>query len=142
MRYFDTSTLLKLYTVPSESAAVQTFVRAKNKALWFTEQHQAESVSAMELKRLRGECDEAEAVGLLTPMDQDRAARVLRDAALDWSDAWARCRSLSAQYAASIRCRTFDALHAASALRLGCTEFFTTDQRQAKLANKLACGLR
>ncbi len=140
MRYFDTGTLLKLYTVEPESAAVQKFVQANTEALWFSDLHHAECVSAMQLKRLRGECGEREVEGTLAAINEDRAAKVLRDVSVDWNDAWVRCRALSAQFAASTGCRTLDALHVACALQIGCAGFYTTDKRQAKLARKT--GLR
>lgn len=47
MLYFDTGTLLKLYTVERESASVQRLVGKQKEALWFSELHHAECVSAM-----------------------------------------------------------------------------------------------
>ena len=76
----------------------------------------------------------------LAATNEDRGASELRGAVIDWNDAWARCRSLSAQHAATTGCRTLDALHVACAQQLGCVEFFTTDKRQAMLARK--AGLR
>ncbi len=140
MLYFDTGTLLKLYTAEPESAAVQRLVTKQKEALWFSELHHAECVSAMQLKRMRGECGEVEVAQTLAAIEHDRAHRVLHDTAIDWSDAWERCRSLSAQHAVSTGCRTLDALHVACALQSGTKTFYTTDKRQAKLATK--SGLR
>ena len=47
MLYFDTGTLLKLYTSEPESAADQRFVSAQSQPLHFSDLHHAECVSAL-----------------------------------------------------------------------------------------------
>ena len=132
--YYDTGLLLKLYTAELESPAVQTFVHNRAQALQITDLHHAECVSALRLKQFRGECAATEVNGALKLLDHDLRSGVLRMVAVEWNQIWKECLCLVAAHAALTGCRTLDALHVASALVLGASEFITSDHRQTTLA--------
>lgn len=135
-RYYDTGVVLKLYTLERQSDAVRRFVVIAGEPIVFTQLHAAESISALRLKCFRGECAEAESSAAIRDIESDMVSGVLRPKALDWGEAWRRCRALSKSHAAATGCRTLDALHVACALLLEADEFVTTDRRQADLASR------
>lgn len=56
------------------------------------------------------------------------------------AETWRRARELCRLHSPALGCRAMDALHVASALLLGASDFYTFDKDQAKLAR--AAGLR
>ena len=82
----------------------------------------------------------AEAVAVLSHVDDDLAAGRLWKAPLDLYAMFARAEALSARHAQRLLSRSLDLLHVASALELGCKRFVTLDTRQARLA--AASGLK
>lgn len=134
--YFDSGVLLKLYTVESDSPAIQDFVMRHGQAIRVLDLHLSECTSAMRLKQFRRECTRAQANKVLAEMRKDLNAGVLLRLALDWELAWTTCRSLSDEHAGETGCRTLDALHVACALELKARQFITTDKRQTDLARK------
>ena len=140
-RYYDTGVVLKLYTLERQSDAVRRFVVAAGEALVFTELHMAECVSALRLKCFRRECSEGESAAAVRDIESDMVSGVLSPKALDWAEAWRKCRALSEAHAAATGCRTLDALHVACALLMETDEFVTTDRRQAVLASRAGLGV-
>ena len=132
--YFDTGILIKLYTVETESRAVQDFVRHRGEPLRITDLHRAECASALRLKAFRGECTESESTDALKLIAGDLRTGILRMVAVDWNAAWEQCSRLTEQHAATTGARTLDTLHLACAAQLGATELVTSDRRQAALA--------
>lgn len=134
--YYDTGILLKLYTAESGSAAVQDFVHGRGEPIRISDLHHAECVSALRLKLFRGECTPAQSRQVLKLLGGDLRAGTLRLAAVDWGQAWCRCRELSESHAAETGARTLDTLHVACAIHLEAREFVSSDRRQIALAEK------
>jgi len=132
--YYDTGILLKLYTAEPESAAVQDFVHHRRESIRITDLHHAECVSALRLKQFRGECTPDQAKSALALLAADLRAGTLLLVAVDWGQAWSRCRELSDSHAAETGARTLDVLHVACASQLQCREFVSSDKRQISLA--------
>jgi predicted nucleic acid-binding protein len=141
-RYYDTSIILKLYTVEPESAAVRRFVTRHREPLYLNALHRSEVVSAFRLKVFRGECEAGAAAAALADFEDDLAGGVIRLTGIDWESAWIACREISDAHAGTTGCRTLDALHVACARSLGLREFVTTDQRQARLAELAGMRVR
>ncbi len=93
-----------------------------------------ECVSALRLKLFRGECTPSQSKKALALLGGDIRAGTLRLAAVDWEQAWSRCRALSETYAAETGALTLDALHIASAIHWQAREFLSSDRRQIALA--------
>ena len=66
--------------------------------------------------------------GLWTPIEFPRGA-------------WDKCVGLARRYGPTLGVRTLDLLHVACALELQCSEFWTFDQRQARLARTVGLKL-
>ena len=137
MHYFDTGVLLKLYTVESESAAVQDFVSRRGASIPFHSFHDSECSSAFHLKAFRGECSIPQANRALEDLHEDIRNGVLCRVRPEWDDVWDRCRELSLAHAAVTGCRTLDTLHIACAIELGFRNFVTSDKRQHALAERM-----
>jgi predicted nucleic acid-binding protein len=138
--YFDTGVLLKLYTPEPLSKTVQDYVVNRGKALWVTDLHMTELLSALRLKQFRGEATEDQIAGTLGAIEEDIRNRTLRHAPVSWTEAWLQGQTLVRTHTASLGTRTLDALHVATALTLHCSNLVTTDRRMAALS--AACGLQ
>lgn len=134
--YYDTGIVLKLYTAEPGSAAVQSFVKDRLEPIRITDLHHAECVSALRLKQFRGEASAAQCKKALALLSGDLRDGSLRMVAVDWEQAWSRCRELSESHAAATGARTLDALHVACAIQLEVREFASSDRRQMALAEK------
>jgi predicted nucleic acid-binding protein len=134
--YFDTGILLKLYTAEPESLAVAAFAQARREPIRITELHYSECVSALRLKQFRGESTATQSKKAIALLAGDLRAGSLRLVAVDWQQAWSRCRELSESHAAETGARTLDALHVACAIQLEAREFVSSDRRQIALAEK------
>jgi predicted nucleic acid-binding protein len=77
---------------------------------------------------------------MLSDLQLDLNAGILRPVPVDWSAVHQRADALSSAYTLKSGHRLIDILHVATALQLGVGEFLTFDANQKKLA--LAEGLR
>jgi predicted nucleic acid-binding protein len=101
--------------------------------------HVAEYTHAIEQHVFRKTITRSEADRALQRFHEFRAQHLWREAALP-DRAFTVCAQLAQRHAARIGVRTLDTLHVASALELKAEQFWTFDDRQAKLA--LAAGLK
>ncbi len=135
--YADTSFFVSLYLTDRHSLEVKRRM-AMRLSLWLTPLHRAEWTSAIAQHLFRGSLS---VQGTQKAYD---AFELHRDTGL-WIDAPLPKRAfemsihLARIHTPLLGCRTLDILHVASALELGATEFWTFDERQAKLAE--AVGL-
>jgi predicted nucleic acid-binding protein len=137
--YADTSFLVSLYVLDSNSALAAARMEQVKLPILLTPFGELELTNAISLRLFRRELpasnvkaaqslfrkDLAQGVLLLTPLPEgvfDRAMQMVR------------------RRTAQIGTRTLDVLHVASALKLGVDLFFTFDLKQEKLA--IAEGLR
>jgi predicted nucleic acid-binding protein len=136
--YADTSFFVSLYLTDRHTAEVERRLSSRP-SLWMTPLHVAEWAHAVEQHVFRKAISRSEADRLLQRFQEHRAQNLWREAPLP-DQAFEVCAELAHQHAARLGVRTLDTLHVASALELEAEQFWTFDDRQAKLA--LAVGLK
>ena len=105
-----------------------------------THLHRLELLTAWRLKIFRGEIT-AEAAGRAADdLQTDIEAGVWGSPDYDLPAVYASAERLSREHAASLGTWTLDVLHVAAATELGCRQFVTGDERQARLAT--AAGMK
>jgi len=136
--YADSSFFVSLY-VPDQHTSEARRRVASRPALWMTPLHVAEWAHAIEQQVFRGSASRRQADRTIQLFQDDRSQGLWKEAALP-DRAFEVCTQLAHQYAARLGVRTLDTLHVACALELQADQFWTFDQRQAKLAR--VAGLR
>src|ERR1700761_3931620 len=132
MIYADTSFLLPLYLLDKHSADAQQRMRIRP-ALFLTPFQRAELVNAIFQSVFRTRISEQEAQLVLKDFEQDSHSGLWLNASVS-EMAFTRCETLARKHVSTLGVRTLDSLHVACALELGAKEFWTFDQRQARLA--------
>jgi predicted nucleic acid-binding protein len=136
--YVDSSFMVAIYV--RESHSVEALRRiSKRPRVWLTPLHKLEFSHAVAQQVFRRNLSEADAGAVLEEFDQDSVNLVWELADLPVG-AFQSGIALARNYVSGYGTRSFDTLHVASALELGATEFWTFDERQAKLAK--AVGLK
>jgi predicted nucleic acid-binding protein len=130
--YADTSFFVSLYGSDVHSAAAHRLI-ASRPAVWFTPLHYAEWLHAVGQHLFRGAISAAEGLQLQRDLDNDRASGVWEETSVP-EVAFAVCAELARRHGPHLGIRTLDSLHVASALELKAKQFWTFDDRQAKLA--------
>ena len=100
----------------------------------FTPLHELETVTAMQLKVVRGEARPEQALAATALVSEDLAAGKLAGVVQDWPAAFREASLLAQAHAAKIGCRSQDILHCALAKTLQATLFISSDARQIALA--------
>jgi len=136
--YADTSFFVSLYLTDRHAAEVERRLRLRP-SLWMTPLHVAEWAHAVEQHVFRKAISRREADRLVQRFQDHRTQNLWREAPLP-DRAFEVCAQLAQRHAARLGVRTLDTLHVASALELKAEQFWTFDDRQAKLA--LAVGLK
>jgi predicted nucleic acid-binding protein len=136
--YLDTGCLLKLYYPEPNSASVA--VAVSGKGILFTALHELETVSALQLKRFRGEATAEQAEAAMRLMREDLAGGKLAGPAVNWPTVLHDAAELAGTHAASSGCRLLDVLHSAIARAVDADEFVSSDARQIAVAT--AMGLK
>jgi predicted nucleic acid-binding protein len=136
--YADTSFFVSLYLTDRHTTEVERRLRSRP-SLWMTPLHVAEWMDAIEQHVFRKSISRSEADRLLQRFQEHRAQNLWRESPLP-DQAFEVCAQLVHRHAARLGVRTLDTLHVASALELKAEQFWTFDDRQAKLA--LAAGLK
>lgn len=136
--YADSSFFVSLY-VPDQHTPEARHRVASRPSLWMTPLHVAEWAHAVEQHVFRKAASRSDADSFIQLFQDDRKQRLWKEVAVP-DRAFELCTQLAHQYAARLGTRTLDSLHVASALELKADEFWTFDQRQAKLAR--AAGLQ
>ena len=136
--YADTSFFVSLYLPDRHTAEVERRLSSRP-PLWMTPLHVAECIHAIEQHVFRRAITRSEADRALERFHQYRAQHLWTEAALP-DRAFTLCAQLAQRHAARLGIRTLDTLHVASALELRAEQFWTFDERQAKLAQ--AVGLK
>ncbi len=130
--YADTSFFVSLY-LPDRHTPKAEGRMASRPGLWLTPLHVAEWMHAIEQHVFRRAVSRGEADRLVQRFDQHRTQGLWMDVALP-ALAFEVCAQLARRHVARLGCRTLDALHVASALELKARQFWTFDERQARLA--------
>ena len=136
--YVDPSALRRLYVHDQRSRAFCAWIARLRGALPLTLHGKAEVVNSIELAVFRQDITVAMAEGALADLASDLKDGRLAMADLPWRRALDRAAELSRIYTPSLRTRTLDVLHVASALELGSRAFVTYDERQAALAKAVS----
>ena len=135
MIYLDTGCLLKLYYPEPNSASVAAAVSGK--AIIFTPLHELETVSALQLKRFRGEATTEQAEAAMRLVREDLAGGKLLRPAVNWPAVLLSAAELARVHAASSGCRSLDVLHCALADAVEAEGFVSTDARQITVATTM-----
>jgi predicted nucleic acid-binding protein len=148
--YADSSFLLRLLTNESGAAsAMAAFRRFGAPRLVSGPLHELEVRNGLRLKAWIEQQGLSEArMRQIMVLQAEWEARLQRHLARgsfltkrwEWDEVAARAEQISTTYTSVLGTRAFDVLHVAHALVLHCKEFFTCDERQAKLAK--ATGLK
>ncbi len=132
MLYLDTGCLVKLYYPEPESAAVAKIVFGK--AIIFTDLHELEMATAMQLKVFRGEANRERVMAALDLVREDLSTGKLSRGNIGVQSAMRDAVAMSLAHAASIGCRSLDILHCALAKATRAEAFVSTDARQLAVA--------
>ena len=136
--YADSSFLVSLYVTDRHSlVSRQSILSAPG--LWLTPLHGAEWAHAVAQHVFRGKFSAAEANQLYRQLEQDRSAGIWLESGLP-DKAFDLCADLGRRLGPKLGVRTLDTLHVACAVELKARQFWTFDDRQAKLAK--AVGLK
>ena len=138
MVYADTSFVVSLYATDAPSAEARRRMVAPP-LVWFTPFHRAECAQAIALHVFHGKISSAGAQELNRHLKEDRAAGLWVEVEMP-EGVFDVCADLARRYAPRLGVRTLDSLHIACALQLKAEQFWTFDERQAKLAK--AVGLK
>lgn len=136
--YADTSFFVSLYLTDRHTAEVERRLSSRP-SLWMTPLHVADWAHAVEQHVFRKAISRSAADRLVQRFQEHRTQNLWREAPLP-DRAFEVCAQLAQRHAARLGVRTLDTLHVASALELKAEQFWTFDDRQAKLA--LAVGLK
>jgi predicted nucleic acid-binding protein len=136
--YADTTFVVSLYATDAHSAEARRRMVAPP-PVWFTPLHQAECAHAIAQHVFHGKISSAGAQELNRHLKEDRAAGLWVEVELP-EGVFDVCADLARRYAPRLGVHTLDSLHVACALELKAEQFWTFDERQAKLAK--AVGLK
>lgn len=136
--YADTSFFVSLYLRDRHSTTADQRLVSRP-VLWMTPLHVAEWTHAVEHHVFRKAISRNDADLIRLRFTQHRAQGLWKETALP-EKAFDSCIQLAQVHAARLGVRTLDTLHVASALELKAQQFWTFDQRQARLA--VAVGLQ
>ena len=130
--YVDSSFLVSLYVTDQHSAESRKRVLAAS-SISFTPLHLAEWTHAIAQHVFRRKLTPSEAQKIYLHLKADRSAGRWLEAALP-EYAFDLCADLARRHGPKLGVRTLDSLHVACALQLKAEQFWTFDERQAKLA--------
>ncbi len=138
MIYCDTSFLLSLYILDSNSE--EAFERAKNisVSLVWTRWHELEFTTALESRVRRGATDREQADAVYADVRKQRSgSSIFKTPVIDWNDVWSESTELAAKEARNVECRSLDVVHIGLCLSLQIEDFLSFDQRQNTLAKQV-----
>lgn len=136
--YVDSSFVVSLYLTDVHSAEARRRVQGAP-PLMLTPLHRAEWAHALGQHQFRGTVTADAAHRAHAQFVADQSTNLWREVPLP-ENAFELCANLAHRYAPRIGVRTLDSLHVACALELTAGQFWTFDERQAKLAK--AVGLK
>lgn len=130
--YADSSFVVSLYVTDQHSAESRQRMRAAP-GIWFTPLHRAEWAHAIAQHVFRGKLSPAEAQQMDVHLTEDKAAGRWFEVEMP-EMVFDLCADLARRHGPRLGVRTLDSLHVASALLLRAEQFWTFDERQARLA--------
>jgi predicted nucleic acid-binding protein len=135
--YADSSLFVALYLPESHSGEALRRIDER-KRIWLTPLHRVEWGHAIAQHVFRRMVSEKEAARVYSAFETNRKSGIVVEASIP-EGTYERAVELAREYGSGMAIRTLDTLHVACALELGAREFWTFDERQAKLAK--ATGL-
>ena len=135
MIYLDTSALVKLYLLETDSHVVQDLIAAQNDPLPIWELQEMELTNALRLKVFWGEISLEDSNWQLELFEQRKEKGHYYFPDVDRAAFLTTFQRLSA-HTSELGCRTLDIMHVACGCLLGPDLFVSFDSRQRKLAAK------
>jgi predicted nucleic acid-binding protein len=130
--YADTSFFVSIYVEDRHSTVAEQLVNS-GPLIWFTPLHYAEWTHAIAQQVFHKKMSAAEAQQTYRLLEKDRAVGLWVESAMP-EGAFDICADLARRHGSRLGLRTLDSLHVATALQLKTEQFWTFDERQAKLA--------
>ena len=131
--YSDTSFLVSLYTLDSNSEAASKWLRDKDAVIHYTSFNRLELRNAVRLRASRDEIEWSIAREAIRQIEADLKDGILAHAPMNWTEICKQADELSEKFPG---CRTLDLIHVASAVLLKAKIFLSFDGRQKVLAKK------
>jgi predicted nucleic acid-binding protein len=138
--YVDTSFLISLYSLDTNSAAAGQIMRASTGERYLTVFGELEVVNALELRVFRRELSASQVQSSLNNFERDMRDGILLLRPLP-EQVFERACQLSRQTTGRLGTRTADLLHVAAALELDADYLYSFDQQQRKLARSVGLKL-
>ena len=139
MTYSDTSLLVAFYANENSALEAAELLASGGHPVPFNRILELELRNAIRRKVPRREATAAQVRGFLRQLESDVQQGILAWQAFDFEPVFDGAERLGAQFTERLNTRSFDILHVAIALELGCDKFHTFDRDQAVLAS--AAGL-
>jgi predicted nucleic acid-binding protein len=136
--YADSSFFVSIYLEDVHSKAAEQLVSSGTR-VWFTPLHYAECTHAIAQQVFHKSMSAADAQQAYRHLEKDRAAGLWLEVEMP-EDVFDVSADLARRHGPRLGVRTLDSLHVACALQLKVEQFWTFDERQAKLAK--AAGLK
>ena len=131
--YADTSFLVSLYSLDSNSRGAASEVSRRNPTVLFTPLGELELANALQLRIFRGEATASQVRAARRKMLEHIESGFFALQPMPLT-VYERARQIARRRSAQLGLRTLDILHVASALLLRAEVFLTFDRRQLKLA--------
>ena len=138
--YADSSFIVSLYLTDANSELARRRMSERPR-LWLTPLHRAEWTHAVAQGVFRSVISHYQAEQFYSAFEAGRQRELWVEVALP-EMAFETCVQIAKQHGARIGPRTLDTLHVASALELRAEQFWTFDERQAKLARAVGLKVR
>jgi predicted nucleic acid-binding protein len=139
--YADSSFLVSLYSFDIHSARAASDVRRHSPELLLTPLSEFELANALQLRIFRKESSATETRAALAKLQEHIADGFYNIVAMP-ATVYDLARRIALKRTADVGTRTLDILHVASAVLLRAEEFWTFDDRQAKVAKAENLQLR
>jgi predicted nucleic acid-binding protein len=136
--YADSSFFVSIYVEDVHSKAAEQLVSSGTR-VWFTPLHYAECTHAVAQQLFHKNLAAPAAQQAYRELKEDRAAGLWIEVEMP-EGVFEVCADLARRYGPRFGVRALDSLHVACALQLKAEQFWTFDERQAKLAK--ATGLK
>ncbi len=130
--YADSSFLVSIYVQDRHSHLAEELIISEPR-VWFTPLHYVEWTHAVAQQVFHKKMTAAEAQQTYRDLERDRAAGLWTEIEMP-ENVFDLGADLARRHGPKLGVRTLDSLHVAAALQLKAEQFWTFDERQAKLA--------
>ena len=137
--YADSSFFVSIYLEDTHSHAAENLVDSGAR-IWFSRLHYAECTHAIAQQVFQKNISAMVAQQAHLDLEGDRAAGLWVVTELP-ETSFELCADLARRYGSRLGVRTLDSLHVACALQLKAQQFWTFDERQARLAKAVGLNI-